>query len=125
MKKLYLKLSTQGLYSLGLDIVWENVNFQFLEHQDLGVFDELACNLQDDFQGRLVISAANLSKRHVSGEHEFIELRFGWADGESDERVEFAAENVSATNMDDEPVPIQVFTKDYEPDGSVIEFIWR
>ena len=127
MKSLFLKLRTKGLHDLGLDIIWENPLFDFVGFNDLGVFDQLNAALQDGIQGRLVIGASNTTKRrHVSGEHEFIEIEFAWAEGAAPEVVEFAVENVTAKNKAGADVPIVVFPKPFVPeDASTVEFVWR
>ena len=126
MKKLYLKLRTEGLHDLGFDIVWDNVGFDFVAHKDLGVFDTLNIALQDDIQGRLVFSGMNTGERHVFGEHEIAELEFAWAAGADNSVVQFAVDNVTAKNKDGEEVDIKIYPADYSPDpNTIIEFIWR
>lgn len=126
MMKLYLKVSTKGLHSFGMDIIWDNALFDFVQHEDLGVFDQLNCALANGGQGKLILGAANLSQRHISGEHEFVGMEFAWAEGATEEIVQFAVDNVSAKDMDGNDVPFKVLVKNYEPVGhTVIEFVWR
>lgn len=128
MMKLFLKIQTQGLHSFGMDILWDNPLFDFKQHEDFGVFDQLNAELADGAQGRLIIGVINTTQRHVTGEHEFMALEFDWADGATEEIVEFNVDNVSAQDMDGNNVPFKVIPKNYEPslsDHTVIEFIWK
>jgi len=126
MKKLYLKLTSGGINSLGMDIVWNNPAFQFKGAQGFGVFDEYAMELQDGQQGRIILGAMNTNTREVAGTQEFAEFTFEWTAGSVPVDVDFSVENVSAKNGADQAIPVHIIVADYETEvETVIEFIWR
>jgi hypothetical protein len=127
MKSLFIKMKTNGIYSLGFDILWDNENFLFDSGESLGVFDQLNVALQDGEQGRIIVGGQNLTKRHVTGESEIAKIDFEWADEAIDEPVAFLIENVVAKNKNGADISCNVIATDYEPDeiNTIIEFVWR
>lgn len=130
MYTLILKVSTTNCNSIGISPTWDDLNLEFKTHRDLGIFDNVQCNLKDNLQGELVISAWNNNNREISGEYGFVELEFDYKDPSKAKDVEFGFSFASAQDAAGTEKEVQVITRKLditepvEP-PTVFEYIWK
>ena len=127
MKKLILKLTGEKVNSLGFDITWQNADFQFVNWENMGIFDQVEAALLDGAQGHLVFGAWNDGTREVSGTGEIASIEFKWKDGAVNiDPVVFSVSNLDAKDSSENAIPFRIVVTDYEPEGqALIEFLWR
>ena len=124
MKKLYLKMETEKIRSLGMDILWQNPNFKFKGSTSLGIFDRCECGELDNQSGHLIIAASNTGDREITGTHEIAEIEFEWIGPKA--QIEFTTENACGKDKDNNDVDVAVQVTAFAPEPTtLITFIWR
>ena len=129
-KEIYLTLNCEpengsdGIATMGFDIVWSEPTLVFVDAENLGVFDMVNADLQDGVQGRLVVGAA-MTEGQVEGGGNFIKIKFEFTD-EHKKDVDFSVENVSAQSGDGDMVELINNVINYEaPDIWFIDWAWE
>ena len=129
MSKAILSIETPGVMALGLDLVWDNEEFEFKSITSLGVFDEVQGVVAEKDTTRLILAAQNITERNVVSVRgmDIAELEFEWGDGAAGAaEVEFLAQNVSAHNSDGVVVPVQIEIENYKATGdTIVRLVWE
>lgn len=128
--KAILSIQTPGVSALGLDLVWDNEDFEFKLAPALGVFDEFTAGLFEGTPTRLIVAAQNTTERNIISTlrgMDIAELVFEWKEGADPAAVvAFLAENVTAHNTDGEVVPVTVEVANYEAGGeTIVRLVWE
>jgi len=126
MKTLILKLvRNQGgnVQNLGFDIIWDNINFKFVQAESLGLFSIAVGQLAEGQANKAIIAASNITNP-VTTDGDFLKIIFEY-ENNIEQSVNFHIENIVAKDEYNNDITLKnnIINISIETEW-IIEWVW-